>query len=189
MIGIAGATLSASRYQLKISLHGSKPVIWRRVVVPSTILLDRLHMVIQTVMGWTNSHRHQFCAYGIIYGEPNPDLGLKMLNEGNHTLRDIAAGKTFFYEYNAGDGWVHEVVVEKLIPNKPLLKHPVCLDGANACPSENCGGIAGHWKVVAAINDPSHENYEEIKEWVADSSKATFFDLERTNSLLGQIKP
>ena len=46
-------------YQLKITVKGAKPLIWRRILVPSDIRLDRLHMVIQVAMGWRNCHLDQ----------------------------------------------------------------------------------------------------------------------------------
>ena len=47
-------------YQVKITLRDSKPSIWRRVLIPSDMSLPDFHKVIQTTMGWTNSHLHHF---------------------------------------------------------------------------------------------------------------------------------
>ena len=47
-------------YLLKIRLLDIEPEIWRRFVAPGSITLDRLHDVIQIVMGWTDSHLHEF---------------------------------------------------------------------------------------------------------------------------------
>ena len=47
-------------YQLKIILMDINPVIWRRVLVPADITLDRLHLVIQTTMDWYDCPRHEF---------------------------------------------------------------------------------------------------------------------------------
>ena len=60
-------------YQIKISLKYIKPIIWRRFVVEDSIKLQELHKVIQTVMGWTNSHLHQFIINERVYGEPDED--------------------------------------------------------------------------------------------------------------------
>lgn len=113
------------RYQLKITLKWSRPAIWRRVVVRADMRLDRLHDVIQIVMGWTNSHLHQFILGRSFYGEPDPefaDLGTQTLNEKRYTVADLApAAKTkFIYEYDFGDGWQHEVKVEKVLPSLPI---------------------------------------------------------------------
>ena len=53
-------------YLLKIKLMNIEPEIWRRFVVPAAITLDRLHDVIQIVMGWEDYHLHEFvigCAH------------------------------------------------------------------------------------------------------------------------------
>ena len=60
-------------YELKITLRGSKPAIWRRVQVPGSINLNRLHDVFQVVMGWTDSHLHQFVDAPIVYSVPSGD--------------------------------------------------------------------------------------------------------------------
>ena len=58
-------------YELKITLRGSNPAIWRRVQVPGN--LNRLHDVFQVVMGWTDSHLHQFVDAPIVYSVPSGD--------------------------------------------------------------------------------------------------------------------
>ena len=60
-------------YELKITLCGSNPAIWRRVQVPGGIKLNRLHDVLQVVMGWTDSHLHQFRVGSVIYCLPSDD--------------------------------------------------------------------------------------------------------------------
>jgi hypothetical protein len=60
-------------YQLKITLRGSKPPIWRRVQVRSDINLATLHRIIQEAMGWTDSHLHQFRVGETYYGVPDQD--------------------------------------------------------------------------------------------------------------------
>lgn len=109
-------------YQLKITLKWSKPPIWRRVVVRGDMTLDRLHDIIQIAMGWTDSHLHQFVIGSgfsrTFYGRPNPefaDTGSGMLNEKRYSVADLAptAKRKFIYEYDFGDGWEHDVVVER----------------------------------------------------------------------------
>ena len=54
------AKAKSSIYQLKITFLGIDPAIWRRIQVPSTIPLCCLHDAFQAVLGWTDSHLHQF---------------------------------------------------------------------------------------------------------------------------------
>ena len=180
-------------YQLKITLRHSKPSIWRRVVVRADMQLDRLHTVIQLVMGWTNSHLHQFMVGGAFYGVPDPDyddFGTSMLNEKRYTVADLAPvpKKKFIYEYDFGDSWAHEILLEKVLPPDAVFKHPVCLAGANACPPEDCGGIHGYYSLLEAMADPNHEQHQELKEWLGGEWDATQFNLEEANDPLKSLK-
>ena len=190
MIRLADTGGGTPLYRLKITLRDCKPPIWRRVVVRADMKLDRLHRVIQIAMGWTDSHLHQFVAGGAYYGQPDPGGDAEMLNEKRYTVTDLAPGakQKFIYEYDFGDSWQHEVLVEGVLPPDLDFKHPVCLGGANACPPEDCGGIPGYYDLLAALADPKHEQHEEMKEWVGGAWDATRFSLEHTNAGLKRIK-
>jgi hypothetical protein len=180
-------------YQLKITLRDCKPPIWRRIVVRADMKLDRLHRVIQTTMGWSDCHLHQFVVGRVFYGVPDregDDFGTDTLNEKQYTVADLApmTKKKFIYEYDFGDSWEHEVLVEQVLPPDPDFKHPVCLAGANACPPEDCGGFPGYYDLLAALADPKHEQHEEMKEWVGGAWDATRFSLEDANAGLKRIK-
>jgi Plasmid pRiA4b ORF-3-like protein len=184
----------APLYQLKITLKWSKPAIWRRVVVRADMKLDRLHNVIQIVMPWTNSHMHQFIGGKAYYGRPDPEFaGMGMsetLNEKRYTLADLApaAKKKFIYEYDFGDGWEHEIVVEKVLPRDAGFKHPICLAGANACPPDDCGGIPGYYNLLETLANPKHPDHEHLKEWIGGEWDAARFDLAATNDDLKRLK-
>ena len=181
-------------YQLKITLKWSKPPIWRRLRVRADLRLNRLHELIQRVMPWTNSHLHQFIVGRTFFGVPDREgesMSLsETLNEKKHTLAEIApaAKKKFIYEYDFGDGWQHEVVVEKVLPPDPGFKHPVCLAGANACPPDDCGGIPGYYNLLAALANPKHPEHDDLKEWIGGKWDAAWFDLDDINDLLKRFK-
>jgi hypothetical protein len=184
-------------YQLKITLKWSKPPIWRRVIVRADMKLDHLHNVIQIVMGWTDSHLHQFIAGSgfarTFYGRPDPefaDMGSAMLGEKRYTVADLApaAKRKFTYEYDFGDGWLHDVVAEKILPPYPTFKHPVCLAGANACPPEDCGGMGGYYNLLEIMADPKHPEHTDMKEWIGGEFDATQFSLEGVNAILKRLK-
>src|SRR3954467_2209651 len=107
-----------SVHQLKITLTGSRPPIWRRLQVSSTINLRRLHDVIQATMGWTQSHLYEFEIGGVAFGEPDPDFGMPVRSAKSTQLRRVApeTGARFGYLYDFGDGWEHKLVVEKVLP-------------------------------------------------------------------------
>jgi hypothetical protein len=180
----------ARLYQIKITLAWSKPPIWRRVIVRSDMTLDRFHEVIQRVMPWTGTHLHQFVLGRTFYGVPDPEFGNESLDEQEYTIADLgpAARKKFHYEYDFGDSWRHELVVEKVLPPDPAFKHPVCVDGANACPPEDCGGMPGYYELLAVLANPKHPEHKNMKEWFGGEWDAEWFDLKQTNAALKRIK-
>ena len=193
MIRLADTGGGTPLYQLKITLRECKPPIWRRIVVRADMKLDRLHRVIQTAMGWSDCHLHQFVAGRVFYGVPDrerDDFGTETLNEKRYTVADLAPGakQKFIYEYDFGDSWEHEVLVEQVLPPDADFKHPVCLAGANASPPEDCGGIPGYYDLLAALADPKHEQHDEMKEWVGGAWDATRFSLEDVKAGLKRIK-
>lgn len=145
-------------YQLKISLLEIEPEIWRQVLVPRGVRLDRLHEIFQVAMGWTNSHLHEFRVGDIRYGEPDPEFDEgDVRDERNVRLCEVAPGvnDSFLYEYDFGDSWEHLVVVEKVLTPEESPAHlPVCLAGARACPPEDCGGVPGYESFLEALRRP-----------------------------------
>src|SRR5688572_22968103 len=106
----------AEVYQLKVTLMETDPPIWRRLRVPGDTTLARLDRIIQTAMGWRNSHLHTFTGGGVVYADPNPEWEIEVRNERRARLGSIAKeeGEAFIYEYDMGDSWRHQVVVEKV---------------------------------------------------------------------------
>ncbi|WP_229072231.1 plasmid pRiA4b ORF-3 family protein [Actinoplanes sp. DH11] len=160
--------------QIKVTLLDTDPPVWRRLLVPTTMRLDRLDQVIQAAMGWTNSHLHMFIHPTGHYGPPDPDL--PMIDERTASFGDLAAGEgdTFEYEYDFGDSWTHEVLLEKLIPAEPSAQYPACTDGARACPPEDCGGTPGYQGLLDALADPGHPDHHELRQWLGLEQGDTF---------------
>ena len=130
-------------YQIKVTLKGSKPPIWRRVQVPSEITLAQLHRILQRVMGWEGYHLYQFVVGGMEYSDPR--VLEEMEGEDAHkvTLATLVRGEkfTFLYESDFGDRWGHDLLIEKILPREDGKRYPLCLTGKRACPPEDCGGI------------------------------------------------
>jgi len=118
-------------YRIKVTLKDIEPVIWRRFLVPSHISLHRLHLILQEVMGWTNSHLYRFeidkKEYSVLYPDNDTDE-LDFIDSKKAKLNHLVTtkGNTFVYEYDFGDGWTHELVVDILEPIAGNI-YPVCL--------------------------------------------------------------
>ena len=182
-------------YQLKVSLLYSEPLIWRRVQVPGTMTLSRLHDVIQLCMGWTDSHLHQFMIGSNFYGpaDLNDDWSeMKTHDETRFKLCDLEGDMRlrFIYEYDFGDGWQHEIEIEKVIaPDEKSPKHPVLLAGERACPPEDIGGVPGYENFLEIMNDPENEEHEELRDWYgSDDFDPEYFEMEKINEILIKIK-
>jgi hypothetical protein len=180
-------------YQIKITLQGSKPPIWRRVVVPAGLGLELFHYVIQEAMGWGDCHLHQFDIDGESFVGRAPD-GSRMdemdgEDETKYRLCDVIdrEKQKFHYEYDFGDGWRHALLVEKTIPG-PQKPPIVCLAGKGRCPPEDCGGIWGYYETLKIVNDASHPEHEEILDWMGEIDPEEF-RLEVANARLKHLKP
>lgn len=184
---------TAAVHQIKVTLKGFRPPIWRRLQVPSDIRLSDLHDVIQVAMGWTNSHLHQFYDGESYYGVPTGDAfdDLEMQNEARYHLNQLAPEPKdkLVYEYDFGDSWTHEILVEKVLPVDPAATYPVCLTGRRACPPEDCGGVWGYAELLEALADPEHPEHEEMTDWVGGEFDPEHFDLGVTNRILKQLAP
>ena len=180
------APTTTQLYQFKITLLGSQPPIWRRIQVQDCTL-DKLHEHIQTAMGWTNSHLHEFEIKGERYGD------LELLDDGfedfecedsTTTMLSEILPKTgkrfaFKYEYDFGDSWEHEILFEGSPAFDPKAKYPLCLEGERACPLEDCGGVWGYGDLLEAIRNPKHEEHESVLEWIGGRFDPEVFDWKK----------
>lgn len=186
--------MAKNLFQLHIQLKYSKPKIWRRLLVPSDILLPVFHHIIQITMGWDGGHLHQFIADGVYYSEKmegddfwddaiNVDYKKVKLSHLLHAVKE-----KIIYEYDFGDGWNHIITLEKILPGDESMKHPVCLAGKMSCPPEDCGGIGGYADLLDAINNPNRSDREEILEWLDEDFDPNYFDLEKVNESLKYLR-
>ena len=186
MVGQANETV----YQLKVTLRESKPPIWRQFQVSGNITLHRLHLILQDVMGWTNSNLYRFDIGGIQYSVPDPvedDFNeLHLVDSRRTKLSKVVPREKarFTYEYDFGDSWEHEILIEKILPADPGAQYPLCLAGKRACPPEDCGGIWGYGELLETIRDPLHEDYDRMMKWLGGSLDPEEFDLEWVNQVL-----
>jgi len=185
--GVVRVKTQALTYQFKVILNGIEPEVWRRIVVPASYSFWDLHVAIQDSMGWLDYHLHSFRI-------PHPDTGrtCPIGIPDDDAFRDDAGflpgweiplaeyfrqpGDRADYEYDFGDGWEHEVILERVSARVPKAKYPACLDGARACPPEDCGGIPGYEQMLKVLHDPTHEEHESMLQWVGGGYDPAEFD-------------
>lgn len=173
-------------FQLKIILKGSKPPIWRRIVAPGDTSLDKLHEIIQIAMGWTDSHMHQYICNGTYYCIPyDDDPIVDMVDERGVKINKLLKKEKdkIFYEYDFGDGWLHEITLEKITGAAGKSKVR-CLKGVGACPPEDCGGLWGYYDLLEVVKDENNPDYAEMLEWLGEGFDPDFYDLTVTNVVL-----
>ncbi len=175
-----------SIYQLNVTLKYMQPPIWRKLQILSTDTLEDLHIALQIVMGWTDSHLHEFSNGKVRYGVPDEEFPSDIKDELDFRLDQVLkkANDKLNYVYDFGDGWEHEVVLEKILPFVPDAVLPLCLAGERACPMEDVGGPPGYEQFLEAISDPSHPDHEDLLEWSGGDFDPENFDLAQTNDLL-----
>lgn len=160
--------------------------------MPSNINLASFHVVLQIVMGWSDSHLHQFISGSTMYGIPDDesggDFGFEINNENEYNLSQLLRKEkdSLIYEYDFGDGWEHKIILEKVLPHDTSLDVPRCIKGKRACPPEDCGGIWGYQDLIEMINDTSHPEHEEMLEWLGGDFDPEYFDVNETNAILSE---
>lgn len=143
---------------------------------------------LQIVMGWENYHLHLFQFGGVEYTDPGTmdeidfeESGLS--DESKLRLSDALPniGSTCLYRYDFGDNWEHTLLLERILDPEPGERYPVCLDGARACPPEDCGGVWGYEELLEVLSDPKHEDYEQMRTWAGENWDPEKFDPEIVN--------
>jgi Plasmid pRiA4b ORF-3-like protein len=153
---------------LRIKLDDVEPAVVRRIEVPLTIRLDRLHLVLQAAVGWTNFHLYEIRARDVGWGIPDPDFGDEPLDARKARLIDVledVGTRSLKYLYDFGDGWEHSVRIERISDAMPGIAYPRLVEAAGRCPPEDVGGPRGYRKFLDAIADPTHQEHAESLQW------------------------
>jgi hypothetical protein len=176
--------LAATIARLRVKLDHVEPAVLRRIEVPLTIRLDRLHLVLQASMGWTNSHLYEIRARDVGWGTPDPDhdFGDGPLDARKARLVDVledVGARSLTYLYDFGDGWEHSVRIERFSNAVPGLTYPRLVEAVGRCPPEDVGGPWGYRKFLDALADPNDEEHVETRQWIGDH-----FDPTNANALI-----
>lgn len=174
--------------QVRITLrHVDDPPVWRQVLIPAAYPLSRLHRVIQAAMGWEDCHLHAFQIGKTTYG-PDPEDELGYADETKARLADVARVRTrMSYEYDFGDSWEHELVVEARTFAEAGQTYPACIAGEGACPPEDCGGIYGFAELKEVLAGPDSAERDEMLEWVPEDFDPAHFDLAAANAAVAAV--
>lgn len=185
-------TRAGAVYQLRIVLLGSQPRIWRRLLVEGNTTLLELHDIIQYAMGWNDEHLHHFNIGGVLY-DPDPHnrggFGPPPLDESKARLRSVLpfAKTRGTYEYDFGDSWNHEILVERILDPDPDVVYPVCIAGKRQGPPEDSGGVWRYNEIVEIIRDPEDPEYEDAIDWLGEDFDPDDLDLDTINGWLAGL--
>ncbi len=174
--------------RLKITLDHVKHRVLRRLEVPLTIRLDRLHLALQVAIGWTDSHLYEIRARDIGWGIPDPNWSGGPLDARKARLIDVledANVKTIHYLYDFGDSWEHTIKIERIDAAEPDIAYPRLIEAVGRCPPENVGGPWGYEEFLTAMADPKHDRHGEFVDWIGEEAfDPTFIDFDaRTRTL------
>ncbi|MEW2487772.1 plasmid pRiA4b ORF-3 family protein [Streptomyces sp. NPDC048411] len=193
-----------SDLQLKIVLHGTRPPLWRRLVLPSDTSLGTLHDAIQVAFGWHGGHLHLFTdEFGRGYGDAarltDIDLGFGrgVGDEDATALGDVLAeeGTRLRYVYDFGDDWEHGITLEKTLPRPVGAERTVrCVGGRRAdVPAEDIGGVWGLAEVLECLDAPDGAGDGPYGEFVAELRAAGYdpaaFDRDGITARLTRLTP
>src|SRR6202158_4816990 len=153
---------------LKVTLRGTRPPVWRRLLLPGEMTLGDLHQAIQAAMGWHDGHLHAFDIGGLQYGDRH--IVDDVADENRLTLNSLLKSGVarFAYTYDFGDNWEHAVVIEKRAPAGEATSYPACVGGKRNCPPEDCGGAWGYQHLLDILAHPEHPERTEQIEWIGE---------------------
>lgn len=166
-------------YRFRVELLETDPLTWRLIDVPSKYDFWGLHVAIQDAMGWMDYHPHEFLLARpvkrkeIKIGIPDDVSRYDVLPGWEIPISDYftTPGDEGRYVYDLDDQWRHSLVLEGMFLAAEGVKYPACLDGARACPPEDCGGISGFYSLLQVLADPDHKEHEEMIHWLSNHAE------------------
>ncbi len=193
-------------FDLEVLLLEIEPRIWRRFLIRNEATFSHFHSAIQQAFGWQNCHLYEFLDGKVEENDTRPLYAMKLPRiarsehvepnddepdapvSNNIEIRHYfsAKNKRCFYVYDLGDNWQHLVEVKDVVE---MHEEFTCrlLDGARACPPEDCGGTMGYEgcceatsmskEEVKKLDVGAREEIEWRQEWL-DGWQPETFDLE-----------
>ncbi|KUL27924.1 plasmid pRiA4b ORF-3 family protein [Chlorobium limicola] len=166
-------------YQFRITLKVIDPPVWRVIRIPKEYTFWDLHVAIQDAMGWMDYHLHEF-RKGARPEPATPRIGIPIEGEDDFFPNSPLLpgwqisideyfhepGMKMYYEYDFGDGWLHEVLLEGVLLREKGVKYPNCIAGGRTTPPEDCGGPHGYYSMLETLADAASEDYKETLTWL-----------------------
>lgn len=143
------------------------PEIWRRITVPSDLLLADLHAALQIAFDWDDQHLHFFERAGVRYGLADDDEARVEDQSGVRISQLLTVtGETMRYVYDFSDWWEHRIELAGVQPFAAGDVLPRCLEGARAGPPEDCGGVDAFRHLLEVIAQPEHPEHADMVAWL-----------------------
>lgn len=177
--------------QLRVSIRGMSPPVWRKLLINSDTTLHELHLMIQAAMGWYNCHLYEFSYGQDKYSNldhwdeiPEEEIDSTQVTLGD---LDLSEGDELTYLYDFGDNWEHTVSVQKILAQDTSYRLPACIGGKRNCPPEDCGGVYGYYDVLKTAGDPQDPEHDEMVEWLGEYNPEEF-DMQLADSRVKNYK-
>lgn len=182
---------------LDVTLVDMPYAVSRKLTVPLALQLPDLHLVLQAVMGWDNSHLYDFsCGRSLQWFDSDGPsfgggFGSGQRSLKRSTLTDILAAmggkKSFTYTYDMGDSWEHD-----LRPSRP---RPMAADEApfrlraavGSCPPDDSGGAPGFGHMLDCLEDPHSDERADYVEWLGAETWDQTADVAELTERLGKV--
>jgi hypothetical protein len=175
-------------YLIKVWLNDSRPQIWREIELDQNTSLSDLHKILQTVMGWTNSHLHQFRKGNTYYTDTDFEEYTRedVVDYKDFHISDLLKKKNdkMMYEYDFGDGWEHYIELLEVGAGEEGILYPRCVAGDKSCPAEDSGGILGYQEMLKILKNKGHADYDSIREWIGENFDPDYFNITEVNESL-----
>jgi hypothetical protein len=171
-------------HTLTVTLRDVEPEVWRRLTIKSETKLPAFARVLERVMGWQGYHLHAFAVGDVIFGEPDEEFETDYtIDHRKITVEQVLprVGSILRWDYDFGDGWEHDIVVESIDSPVEGKRYPVCLGGERACPPEDCGGVSGYEDLLRVLADPTDDEHEHMVTWAGEGFDPAAFDLVAAN--------
>jgi len=170
-------------FRIRIAIKGTRPLVWRLLEVPSNITFDAFHHVLQLVFGWSNSEDFEFNAHGYTICNHAHHERMTIIAASEVLLSEVLHQRLdkMHYTYNLFSSWLYVLRLDEIVPYKG--NQVICIEGKNACPIEDIGGVFGHNHLISAYLSDSLAMRRQL-EWIDEAYRPFAFNVMETNSRL-----